>query len=84
MEKDLISTTEAAKILGISRIAVFKKIKGGKIQAQKIGRNFVIRRTDLVHLLNDALDDQKKEEINQAVQKAVREYGKTFRLLGKE
>ena len=39
MEKEYLSTSEVAKILGISRIAVFKKIKSGEIKAEKKGRN---------------------------------------------
>lgn len=45
--KEFVSTGELAKILGISRIAVFKKIKKGEIRAVKVGRNFVIKRRDL-------------------------------------
>lgn len=37
-----ISVPEAAKILGISRIAVFKKVKKGEISAIRIGRNWAI------------------------------------------
>lgn len=44
--KDFYTTKELAKILGISRVAVFKKIKNGTIKAQKIGRNFVIFKKD--------------------------------------
>ena len=35
-----ISATETAKILGISRTAVFNKIQNGDIKAQKVGRNY--------------------------------------------
>lgn len=45
-EKDFYTTKELAAILGISRVAVFKKIKNGTIKAQKIGRNFVISKKD--------------------------------------
>lgn len=45
--KKFYTTTELAKILKISRVAVFNKIKRGEIKAQKIGRNFVIFKEDL-------------------------------------
>jgi len=45
--KDFYTTIELAKILKISRIAVFNKIKRRKIKAQKMGRNFVIFKKDL-------------------------------------
>lgn len=45
--KDYYTTAELAKILRVSRVAVFKKIKNGSIKAQKIGRNFVIFKKDI-------------------------------------
>lgn len=45
--KDFYTTAELAEILGISRVAVFKKIKSGNIKAKKIGRNFVIFKKDI-------------------------------------
>ena len=41
-EKDYYTTTELAKVLGISRISVFKRVRQGSIKGQKIGRDFVI------------------------------------------
>lgn len=49
--RDFYTTTELAKLLGISRIAVFNKIKNGQIQAQKMGRNFVIFKSDLEDII---------------------------------
>ena len=46
-EKDYYTTTELAKVLGISRISVFKRVRQGSIKGQKIGRDFVIFRKDL-------------------------------------
>jgi len=45
--KEFYTTAELAEILGISRVAVFNKIKKGEIRAQKIGRNFVIFKKDI-------------------------------------
>ena len=84
MAKQLFSTIELARILGISRIAVFKKIKSGEIKAKKIGRNFVINRSDLAEILGDTLSEKKKREIEKSVRKTIKEYGETLRLLGKE
>jgi excisionase family DNA binding protein len=41
---EYFSVMEAAEILGISRVAVFKKIQAGKMQAQRIGRHYVIEK----------------------------------------
>jgi len=45
--EEFYTTSELAKILGISRVTVFNKIKRGEIRAQKMGRNFVIFKEDL-------------------------------------
>jgi excisionase family DNA binding protein len=82
--KKFISTQELAKILGISRIAVFKRIKSGQIKAQKIGRNFAIETGNLGDVLQGVLTDKNKKEINKSVEKTIKEYGETLRLLGKE
>jgi excisionase family DNA binding protein len=84
MEKEFLSTTETAKLLNISRVAVFKKIKSGDIKAEKIGRNFVISRKDLPEILGTALSEAKKNLIEKAVRKTIKDYGETLRLLGKE
>ena len=84
MIKEFFSTIEVAKILGVSRIAVFKKIKTGKIKAEKIGRNFVVRKENLPNVLNQFLSNEKKKEIEYSVKKTLREYGQTIKLLGKE
>lgn len=82
--KEFLSTVELAKLLGVSRVAVFKKIKSGEIKAQKIGRNFIIARKNLPKILGVAVNDEQKQAIGQAVKRAVKEYGETFRLLGQE
>ncbi|MDI6777990.1 MAG: helix-turn-helix domain-containing protein [Patescibacteria group bacterium] len=84
MDKKYLTTAELAKLLGISRIAVFKKIKSGKIKAKKIGRNFFIDRKNIGGILDGTLTEKKKNEIDEAVRKTVREYGETLKLLGKE
>ena len=45
--KGFYTTAELAKLLGISRITVFNRVKAGTIKAQKIGRNFIIFKKDL-------------------------------------
>jgi len=71
-------------MLGISRIAVFKRIKSGRIKATKVGRSFVIDKKDIVDIFGNVLSDKKKRNVEQAVEKTVKEYGETLRLLGRE
>ena len=84
MEKELMTTVEVAKILGVSRIAVFKKIKSGAIKAIKIGRNFVIHRDDLPSVLGKVITAERKREIEASVKKTIGDYGQTLKMLGKE
>ncbi len=83
-DKQLLSTAEVAKILGISRVAVFKKIVGGDIKASKVGRNYVIESADLSAALGVVLSPERKREIEKSVEKTVREYGEALKMLGKE
>ena len=83
-DKPYLTTTQLAEILGISRIAVFKRIKGGKIKAKKIGRNFIIFKQDLPEVFGRKLTKERESEIEKAVKKVVEEYGETLRMLSKD
>lgn len=87
-KKQFISVAELAKMLGISHVAVFKRIKKGQIPAQRVGRSYVISMEDVSYLVHgtesNILTEAKKEEIENAVEKVVKEYGETLKLLGKE
>ncbi len=80
--KQYYTVIELAGILGISRIAVFKKIKKGQIKAKKIGRNFVIPKTEVMGILDKSLTSEQKRTIDKAVKKTIAEYGEALRLLG--
>jgi excisionase family DNA binding protein len=82
--KNYLSIPEAAKIMGLSRIAVFKKVKNGTIPAIKIGRAYAIAAKSLDFLIGKALSAAQKKEIDGAVKKTVKEYGETLKLLGRE
>lgn len=84
MDKKMYSTIEAAKILRLSRIEVFRKIKNGKIKAEKVGRNYVISHDSLMEALGKLIGTSKKEKIEEAVRRAVKEYGPTFKKLAEE
>jgi len=46
-EKDFYTITELAKLLKISRVSVFKRVRQGSIKGQKMGYNFIIFKKDL-------------------------------------
>jgi len=82
--KDFYTISELAGILGISRVAVFKKIKSGQIQAIKIGSIFAIPKKELESILGKTLSKEQKKVIDEGVRKTVKEYGQTLKLLGQE
>ena len=75
---------EIADILGITRIAVYKKVKKGQIKALKIGRNFAVPKKYIAHILGKALNSEDKRRIEKDIKKTVKEYGETLRFLGRE
>jgi len=79
-----ISIPELARILGISRIALYKKVKGGEIKALRIGRSYAIPQRFVLSLLGKELSEEDKKEIDAAVKKTVKEYGEVLKLLGRE
>lgn len=79
-QDDLLTTMQVANIVGISRFAVFQRIKRGSLLAKKMGRNYFIRYGDLM----GNLSERDKQRIEQAVKQAIEEYGEAFKLLGKE
>lgn len=46
-ERNHVTGAEAAQIKGVSRVAVYKAIREGRLPAQRHGRIWFIRRTDL-------------------------------------
>ena len=85
MKRDeFVTLPELAKMLGISRVAVFKKVKSGEIKAVKIGRNFAVPKEYLLGILGKSLGEDDKRSIDRAVRKTVKEYGEVLKLLGRE
>lgn len=80
----MYSTLEIANILHLSRIEVFRKIKAGKIKAEKVGRNYVIPHDSVEEILGETIGAHKKEEIEKVINRAMKEYGETFKRLSKE
>ena len=83
-KKEYITIPQLAELLGISRIAVYKKVKKGQISAIRIGRNYAISKTMISEILGKELTSKSKKEIDKAVKKTVREYGEVLQLLGRE
>jgi len=79
-----LTVSELAELLGISRIAIFKKIKKGQIKAMKIGRNFAIPKEEFESILGKTLTTSQKNLIDKGIKKTLVEYSTTLKLLGQE
>jgi excisionase family DNA binding protein len=77
-KQEYLTIPQMAKILGISRIAVYRKVKKGQIKARKIGRNYAIP------FRAKPFSEKDGRRLDAAISKALKEYGETFRLLGRE
>jgi len=83
-QNEYISIAQFAKVLGISRIAVYQKIKKGQIKAVRIGRSFAIPRKYLTDITGRTLGEKDKKIIDEAVKRTFQEYGELLKLLGRE
>ncbi len=79
-----ITIPELAKLLGVSRIAIYNRVKKGEIPATKIGRTYVITDKTVAEILGRKVTAERKKRIDAAVARTVREYGEVLRMLGKE
>jgi excisionase family DNA binding protein len=79
-----ITIPQLAKFLGLSRIAVYNKVKKGEIEAIKIGRNYAIPKKYVDDIVGKNLSSKRKKEIDKAIKKTVEEYGEVLKLLGKK
>lgn len=84
MDQRHYSTAQVARILRLSRVGVFNRIKKGKIVAEKVGRNYIISHENLLEALGQSIGKEKKDNIEKALEKALREYGEVFKKLGRE
>ncbi len=81
---EYITVAELAKILGITRAAVYKKIKKGQIKPKVIGGHILIPPKYYDYIVGKKLSDQDKKLIDRAVKKTFKEYGEVLIELGKE
>lgn len=47
VEEELLSTVEAAQIVGCARDVIWRAIRDGVLPAKRVGRSYVVRRSDL-------------------------------------
>ena len=79
-----VSVPAFARMLGLSRIAVYKWVKAGRIEATKVGKNYAIPGKYVNQILGKDLSSEAKKEIRAAVRKTILEYGDVLKRLGRE
>ena len=62
------TTQELAKLLGISRVAVFKRIKSGEIKAVPAGRNYLIPKESLPEEIKKLIEKERKEAVEEVLE----------------
>jgi len=82
--KEYLTTSELAEILGVSRIAIHKRIVKGDIKAIKIGRAYAIPKSYVSEAFGTETSSERKRLIEKAVRRVVKEYGEVLLKLGRE
>lgn len=80
-QEKFITVPQLAKIMGLSRSQVFRKVQAGEIPAQKIGRIFVVSK-DYVDALTGEISSKDEKVIKKGVNKTLKEYGEVIKQLG--
>lgn len=84
VKSTFITIPQLAKLLGISRIAVYNQVKGGKIAATRVGRIHVISDQTVREVLRKRVGELDKQRVDRAVQKVIRDYGEVLKRLARE
>ncbi len=84
MTEQWFTIPDLAEQMGLSRIAVYYKVKSGEIPARKIGRNYAISSRTVCNVLGQTLTKKDKDRIRLVVRLALKDYGEVFRWLARE
>jgi excisionase family DNA binding protein len=59
---DWISQAEAARLRGVSRQAIAKLVRRGRLRAMRVGGHLLVRRSDVEHFTSDRAGRPRKSE----------------------
>lgn len=80
---DLLSLPQVARLMGYSRIEIFRKVKRGEIPAKRVGRGYFVHRANLGPIYAP-ISKSASRIVDRAITKTLRDFGETLDLLGKE
>jgi len=75
---------QLANMLGVSRIAVYKRVQKGQIPAEKVGNTYIITDKTVQEVLGRKVSQRIKEQIDKTVRETIEEYGQVLKKLGRE
>ena len=84
MVKKYITIPELAKLLGVSRGAIYKRVKKGEIPSIRPGREYLICDPDVQRILGKRMSKKDKDQVERAIRRTVDEYGDVLKWLSKE
>lgn len=61
-DEKYLTIPELARLLGVSRITIYNRVKKGQIPATKIGRTYVIADRTIANILGSAVTKRGKEK----------------------
>jgi len=82
--QDSVTIPQLADRLGVSRIAVWNKVKKGEIPATRVGHQYVISARDAQIAAGEELTAEQEQWIEAAVDRVVRSYGPVLKRLSRE
>ena len=80
-KKEFFTVKELADTLGISRVAVFNRIKKKQIKAQMVGHAYIISAEEVQRLTAGELTEREMKFIRETIKDAMKDYRRTFELL---
>ncbi len=83
-QQDNVTIPELASRLGVSRIAIWNKVRKGEIPAAKVGHQYIISARDAQIAAGEELTDKQEQWIEAAVDRVVRKYGPVLKRLSRE
>ena len=84
VDKKYLTIPQLAKLMGVTREAVYKRVKKGEIPATRAGRIYIISEPVVQRILHKQMSEEDKSRITKAITKTIQEYGEVLEWLSKE
>ena len=61
--ENYVTKAEAATLLNVNRLTIWRWVRDGKLQAEKVGRELLIRRDDLTTMTKSPAGRKPKKQV---------------------